>query len=92
MKPEKPEVSRRAFIGSVTAAGAAAVAAGAGGSGLGAQTRPAAQTRTTALRMARSSRPDSSAAAAGVAARPRISSTPAPTCKSSPSPTCSRIA
>ena len=26
MKPQKPEVTRRAFIGSVTAAGAAAVA------------------------------------------------------------------
>jgi myo-inositol 2-dehydrogenase / D-chiro-inositol 1-dehydrogenase len=38
----KPEVSRRAFIGSVTAA----VAAGAAGTGLTAQTAPAAQTRT----------------------------------------------
>jgi predicted dehydrogenase len=47
MKPEKPEVSRRAFIGSVTAAGAAAVAAGAGGTRLGAQTTNGAQTRTT---------------------------------------------
>jgi predicted dehydrogenase len=49
MKPENPEVSRRAFIGTVTAAGAAAVAAGAGSTGLGAQTAPAAgaQARTT---------------------------------------------
>ena len=39
MKPDKPEVSRRAFIGSVTAAGAAAVYAG--GTGIGAQTAPA---------------------------------------------------
>ena len=47
MKPQKPEVTRRAFIGSVTAAGAAAVAAGAGGSVLDARTTPGAQTRST---------------------------------------------
>ena len=47
MKPQKPEVTRRAFIGSVTAAGAAAVAAGAGGCGLDARMTPGAQTRST---------------------------------------------
>ncbi len=46
MKPQKPEVTRRAFIGSVTAAGAAAVAAGTGGTSVRAQT-PGAQTRST---------------------------------------------
>jgi len=44
MKPEKPEVSRRAFIGSVAAAGAAAVSASAA-SGSWAQTAPAASTQ-----------------------------------------------
>jgi len=39
MKPDKPEVSRRAFIGSVTAAGAAVVSASVGSTGLRAQTR-----------------------------------------------------
>ena len=47
MKPQKPEVTRRAFIGSVTAAGAAAVAAGAGGSRLDARATRGAQTRAT---------------------------------------------
>jgi myo-inositol 2-dehydrogenase / D-chiro-inositol 1-dehydrogenase len=49
MKPEKPEVSRRAFIGSVTAAGAAAVSACAGSPAFRVQTAPAlgAQDRTT---------------------------------------------
>ncbi len=46
MKPQKPEVTRRAFIGSVTAAGAAAVAAGTGAPSIRAQT-PGAQTRST---------------------------------------------
>jgi myo-inositol 2-dehydrogenase/D-chiro-inositol 1-dehydrogenase len=47
MKRRKPDVSRREFIGSVTAAGAAAVVAGSG-TRLGAQTpAPGAQTRTT---------------------------------------------
>jgi myo-inositol 2-dehydrogenase / D-chiro-inositol 1-dehydrogenase len=47
MKRHKPDVSRREFIGSVTAAGAAAVVAGSG-TRLGAQApAPGAQTRTT---------------------------------------------
>jgi myo-inositol 2-dehydrogenase / D-chiro-inositol 1-dehydrogenase len=45
MKPEKPEISRRAFIGSVATAGAAAASACAGAMGPRVQTAPAASTQ-----------------------------------------------